>query len=159
MRSLRVGRIFITQGKGEAQTRKSAFDRSLHDANIDNLNLVPVSSIIPPGVMIETEKRQIPSWPVGSFRYAVLGTSSARSGEHIAAAMGWLLAEEGGIIIEQDGHESASSATEAVQAGLEDMKKSRDWHWCVSAATVAVEMTPVEPWGAVVVAAVYEPHL
>ena len=42
-------RIFFTRGKGIHKERLASFEEALRDARIANLNLVYVSSILPPG--------------------------------------------------------------------------------------------------------------
>jgi len=43
------GRFFLTCGRGEGITPLNAFDAALWDAGVGDLNLVKVSSILPPG--------------------------------------------------------------------------------------------------------------
>lgn len=41
-------KIDVVWGHGEGKTSLSAFDRTLLEAGIHNLNLIPLSSVIPP---------------------------------------------------------------------------------------------------------------
>ena len=153
---MEVERIYISQGKGEGHTPKSAFDDALYDAGLGNLNLISVSSIIPPGVEIETNRKLMPKWPVGSFVHAVIGVSTAKKGDKTGIALGWAIAEEGGIIMEQEGHMCSKTADMAVKIALEEMKTRRSWNWIGDSTTISIEIKPSQPWGSVVVAAVYK---
>ena len=153
---MEVERIYITKGKGEGHTSKSAFDDALNDAGLGNLNLISVSSIIPPGSEIEIERTNMPQWPVGSFVHAVLGISNVRKGETTGIALGWAIAKEGGVIMEQEGHNCSKTAEEDVIIALEEMKRRRSWNWIGDSRKISIEIKPSQPWGSVVVAAVYE---
>ena len=45
-------KVSITSGKSEGPTKLNAFDNALLDAGIGNVNLIPVSSIIPASAKI-----------------------------------------------------------------------------------------------------------
>ncbi|MGI4849956.1 MAG: pyruvoyl-dependent arginine decarboxylase [Janthinobacterium lividum] len=47
-------RIFITSAMGNGTTRLAAFDNALFKAGVANFNLIPLSSVIPPGASIQT---------------------------------------------------------------------------------------------------------
>jgi len=68
-------RIIITHGVGEGTTVLTAFDRALLDAGIADLNLVQVSSVLPPGSTV-LRLREVPEGldvPPGSLVPAVYG--------------------------------------------------------------------------------------
>ncbi len=45
-------RVFLTAGRGQHPDRIHAFELALRDAGIEQCNLVPVSSVLPPGCRI-----------------------------------------------------------------------------------------------------------
>lgn len=47
-----IMKVSITSGKSEGPTKLNAFDNALLDAGIGNVNLIPVSSIIPASAKI-----------------------------------------------------------------------------------------------------------
>ena len=49
-------KITVTWGTGVGSTKLSAFDKALWNAGIANLNLIPLSSVIPPNSVIKIKK-------------------------------------------------------------------------------------------------------
>jgi arginine decarboxylase len=78
-------RFTIVAGRSEGGTKLTAFDKALLDAGIGNLNLLKVSSILPPNAEC-VEKLEIPP---GSLTPTAYGSFvSDVSGQLIAAAVG-----------------------------------------------------------------------
>lgn len=75
-----------TAGNAEGSTPLNAFDNALLAAGIGNINLVRVSSILPPGVEIVPLPRIKPGAIVPT---AFASMTSEVPGEIIAAAVGW----------------------------------------------------------------------
>ncbi len=112
------GKFKITAGAGEGKTSLTAFDGALLQAGIGNINLIRVTSILPPhaeecpGLVI----------PPGSLVPTAYGTiSSEEKGELISAAVGiGFAADSFGVIMERAGRESREEAEEAVKIMIED---------------------------------------
>lgn len=105
----------LTAGAGEGGTLLNAFDAALLDAGIGNLNLLRVSSILPPGAVY----RGGLSIPPGSLLPVAYGTiASDTPGDRIAAAvaMGRSTPEEFGVIMECSGHCSREEIEERIRA-------------------------------------------
>ena len=82
-------------GTGKHQTKLGSFERALRDAKIHAYNLVPVSSIIPPGAKIVTREEGLKELVPGQIVFVVLSRISSNTmGQKIVAAIG--LAKEKG---------------------------------------------------------------
>ncbi len=75
----------LVAGKGEGKKKLTAFDRALLDAGVGNMNLLRVSSVLPPACNYVSECRL----PYGSLLPIAYGSiTSDVPGETIAAAIG-----------------------------------------------------------------------
>jgi arginine decarboxylase len=95
-----VTKVAATFGTAEGSTSLNAFDNALLAAGIGNINLVKVSSIVPPAVDIVSLPRIKPGAIVPTA-YAAM--TSEVPGEVIAAAVGWALPDDPrkpGVIME-----------------------------------------------------------
>jgi len=109
-------RFALVAGCGEGLKPLAAFDNALLDAGIGNLNLIRVSSILPPGAQ-QMERLSIPP---GSLVPAAYGTvTSTEPGEIIAAAVAVGLAPPSyGIIMEHAGRTTRDEAARIVREML-----------------------------------------
>lgn len=98
----------LVAGAGEGGTPLNAFDRALLAAKAGNVNLVRVSSILPPGAVYREE---IPL-PLGALVPVAYGAlTSTTPGEIITAAVGVGIPQEGfGVIMEYSGRLSKQEA-------------------------------------------------
>ncbi|WP_248896063.1 pyruvoyl-dependent arginine decarboxylase [Haloplanus halobius] len=148
--------IDVVWGDGEAGTPLSAFDAALADAGIHNYNLVTYSSMIPPGRRVVEAERLDATYGVGAPVGTVLAENEAtRTDETIAAGLGWIRADEGGVMMESSAG-SAAACRADLREKLADAKRIRDWNWEGEPELVVHEYT-VDRTGAVVVGAVYGP--
>lgn len=104
----------MVSGSAEGPTELNAFDNALLASGIGNLNLLRVSSVLPPGCS-ETPELHIPP---GSLTPTAYGTiTSSVPGETIAAAVGIGRTKDSyGMIMEFEGHCSREEAEAAVAA-------------------------------------------
>ncbi|MFD1596709.1 pyruvoyl-dependent arginine decarboxylase [Haloplanus litoreus] len=148
--------IDLAWGHGDAGTPLSAFDAALADAGIHNYNLVTYSSVIPPNRSVVRTGRVEADYgvgrPVGTVHAAA---ETTRSNETVAAGLGWIRAEEGGVLMESTAGSEAAVRSD-LHEKLADAKAVRDWNWRGNAELEVREHT-VDRTGAVVVAAVYGP--
>lgn len=152
-------RIYVTTGTGQAPTELAAFDRALLDGGVANHNLIPLSSMIPPGAEVVTEESgHEDSW--GQVLYVVLAQHrESRIGVEAWAGLGWVQDEESGrgMFVEHDGGNQRSVEAQ-IEASLHSMIASRGMAFGpVQMAIVGLtcEILPV----CAVVAAVYGgPH-
>jgi arginine decarboxylase len=81
--------VFLTAGVGVHKEKLESFELALRDADIAALNLVKVSSILPPGCKVVSRKRGVAQLQPGQIVFVVM--SQAESNEKhrmIAASIG-----------------------------------------------------------------------
>src|SRR5919205_4646801 len=92
--------VCLASGAAEGDSELTAFDNALRKAGIGNVNLIRVSSIVPPGATISP----LPDLPFGALTPAayakVVGTTP---GQHIAACVGVGWTKRGGVLMEASG--------------------------------------------------------
>jgi arginine decarboxylase len=152
--------IELVWGTGSGRTELGAFDAALSDANLHNYNLVELSSIVPEGATVDRVGALEPDrWGVGDLVAVVLASNtSATEGERIAAGLGWELAAEGGVFVENDAP-TAEACERLLDANLADARSIRDWDWTGERGTKVVDhvVGANTGAGAAVVAAVFHP--
>lgn len=107
----RPERFFLTCGRGEGSTPLNAFDAALLDAGIGDLNIVKVSSILPPGCKEGTFSISGGTLVPAAFAYII----SEIPGEVISAAVAVAIPEDSkqpGLIMEYSarGHREEAEA-------------------------------------------------
>lgn len=115
----------LVAGAAEADTRLTAFDRALLEAGIGNVNLLKVSSILPPNA-VELDAVRIPPGALVPTAYGAM--TSEHQGELISAAVGVGIgeADEYGVIMEFSGRCSRQEAEATVRAMVEDAFRYRE---------------------------------
>ena len=114
-----------TVGAADASTPLNAFDAALLAAGIGDVNLVKLSSILPPEVSVGPLPRIRPGALVPT---AFASMTSEVPGETIAAAVGWARADnphEAGVIMEVHDRITASEAERSVERMLEEAFRVR----------------------------------
>ncbi len=115
-----------TAGHAEGATPLNAFDNALLAAGIGNINLVKVSSIIPPEVDIVSLPRIKPGVLIPTAYAAI--TSSGVPGELISAAVGYALPQDrtkAGVIMEHHDKGPKDEAERVVRQMLEEAFRVR----------------------------------
>lgn len=104
----------LVAGAAEGPTTLNAFDNALLAAGIGNLNLLRVSSILPPRAEL-VEELDIPPGSLTPTAYGAI--TSEAPGEQIAAAVGIGFSEDAfGVIMEWSGRGTAQEAEAQVRA-------------------------------------------
>jgi arginine decarboxylase len=120
-----VTKVSVTAGTAEGGTTLNAFDNALLRAGIGNINLIKVSSIVPPEVDIVP----LPTIKPGALvptAYAAI--TSETPGETVAAAVGYALPEDrtkAGVIMEFHGLADRAAAERAIRAMLDEAFRVR----------------------------------
>lgn len=87
---------FLTAGKGHDGHPLAAFDAALRDAGIASQNLVPVSSVFPPGCKLISRAEGTKKLKAGAITFCVMARyESNETGQQIAAALGVALPSDG----------------------------------------------------------------
>jgi arginine decarboxylase len=114
----KISKMATAAGCAEGGSALNAFDNALLAAGIGNVNLVKISSIVPPDVDIVTLPQIRPGTLVPTA-YAAM--TSETPGETIAAAVGYALPEDQsrtGVIMEFHDRTDRATAEQAVHAML-----------------------------------------
>ena len=121
----RITMAAATAGHAEGGTPLNAFDNALLAAGIGNINLVKISSILPPDVlMVELPKIK----PGALIPTAYAAIISEAPGELIAAAVGYALPDDpakNGVIMEFHGHGTREEADRQIRSMLDEAFRVR----------------------------------
>lgn len=122
-------KITVTWGTGSGSTKLSSFDKALWDAGIANLNLICLSSVIPPKSTIEVKKikQNTSGKDYGKRIYVVLAScSTSKFGKNAYAGVGWCMvkSQQKGLFVEHHGQTEAE-VKKKIQNTLTDMVKYR----------------------------------
>lgn len=113
----------LAAGAAEGETPLNAFDNALLAAGIGNLNLIRVSSIVPPGAR-RVDYVDLPPGALAPTAYGAV--TSQQPGELIAAAVAVGVSETGlGIIMEFSGRCSREQAEATVRRMVEEALRGR----------------------------------
>jgi len=116
----------LVAGTAEGKSRLNAFDHALLASGIGNLNLLKVSSILPPGASF-VEKLEIPPGSLTPTAYGSIVSDAP--GEIISAAVAVGFSEDTfGVIMEFSGRCGRAAAEAAVTKMVEEAFESRDLH-------------------------------
>jgi len=121
----RITMAAATAGHAEGGTPLNAFDNALLAAGIGNINLVKISSILPPEVPV----LDLPKIKLGALiptAYAAM--TSDVPGETVAAAVGYGIPDDpakNGVIMEFHGHATQREAEQAIVAMIEEAFRVR----------------------------------
>ena len=121
----RITMAAATSGHAEGGSSLNAFDNALLVAGIGNINLIKVSSIVPPEVaMVELPKIR----PGALIPTAYAAITSETHGESIVAAVGYALPDDpakNGVIMEFHGVGTRAEAERAIDAMLAEAFRVR----------------------------------
>jgi len=120
-----VTKVAATSGSAEGSTPLNAFDNALLAAGIGNINLVKISSIIPPAVDVV---HLPPIKPGAIVPTAYAAVTSEVPGEVVTAAVGWALPENRsrpGVIMEFHDKATRDEAERIVIRMLEEALRVR----------------------------------
>ena len=151
--------ITVRTGTGVGRTSLAAFDAALMEAGVANLNLIHLSSVIPPRSRVTREAPPLEAGH-GDRLYCVLSAGYAEHpGEIVWAGLGWVESEHGGLFVEHTAG-SEESLREQIELTLGDMTASRGGDWgevqmamtsahCVDRAVCALTIAAYDviPWG------------
>lgn len=115
-------RYRLAAGAAEGDAPLTAFDAALLAAGLGNVNLIKVSSILPPGARHDESL----AFPRGALVPTAYGTlTSSQPGQQIAAAVAIGIGPDGfGVIMEYSGTVGAEEAESAVrQMAVEAMQR------------------------------------
>lgn len=119
--------FFLCAGAAEGMTPLNAFDNALMKAGVGNLNLIRLSSILPPRTKLSGPRKFEP----GDYLPIAYGaTGSSEKGEHISAGVAAAIpvdATLNGVIMEFSGTCSAKEAEETVRGMAAEAMRVRGY--------------------------------
>ena len=120
--------IPVVSGSGTGPTELAAFDAALVAAGIADRNLIRLSSVIPPGAVVERSSGPVHApgdW--GDRLYVVLAElRTTQLHDRLAAGIGWVQTDDGkGLFVEHEGH-SLDEVQTHIHDSLESLVRSRD---------------------------------
>ena len=133
--------VFLTRGVGVHRHQLTAFEFALRDADIEQQNLVSVSSILPPGCELISSELGVSSLRAGEITFCVMARAeTAEPGRRIAASIGMARPKDPatyGYISEYHGFGKTGS-----QAG----EYAEDLAATMLASTLGIEFDPDAGW-------------
>ena len=103
--------VCLASGAAEGDSELTAFDNALRKGGIGDVNLIRVSSIVPPGATISP----LPDLPFGALTPAAYAVqTSSVPGMRIAACIGVGWTPRGGVLMEAHGLEVPHSLSHHV---------------------------------------------
>jgi len=147
---------FVTSGRAVSPVSKlNAFDLALRNAKIDQCNIVPVSSVLPPGCR-ETTIKEIPP---GAITFAVMARMDGEEGTTIGAGIAWTWERNRryGLVAEAHGYMDEKALKETLEWKIREMAKIRgieidEIHYRIEAMRV-----PMDHYGCVIAVLVFVP--
>ena len=79
-------RIFLTKGVGQHKEKLVSFEMALRDAKLASFNIVPVSSIFPPGCKIVTVEKGLQGLLPGQIVHTVMAKAASDEPHRLMAA-------------------------------------------------------------------------
>lgn len=148
--------IRISSGAGSGLTRLAAFDAALRSAGVGDLNLIRLSSVIPPGsTLLSVGADDQLHGAHGDRLYCVYAEAYASTpGDEAWAGVGWSRRDDGsgdGLFVEHHGLTRAGVELD-VRLSLEAMSEGRGGHFEQEGVEVAHAQCEGHPVCALVVA-------
>lgn len=147
--------IRVVWGTATGPTPTASYDAALAAANVHNLNLLTVSSVIPADPPLEVVGTAPDLGAVGDALTVVHGRATAAPGQTGAAGVGWARSESGkGIFYEADG-DDAAAVRDRIDEGLAAGRQLRDWSFTDEDRVVREVTAPAAEHATAVVLATY----
>ncbi|MGB9786058.1 MAG: pyruvoyl-dependent arginine decarboxylase [Infirmifilum uzonense] len=116
-------KYFVVKGKGLSKISElMAFNNALRNAGIHNVNLVPVSSILPPGI----EEEPPHPLPPGSVVFVVMSERRLKGPAKISTGISWAHGKPHGYVIEFHTGDSNSYTHARLEEMWEEIRLERN---------------------------------
>ena len=146
--------FFVTSGKATSPVSElNAFDLALRKAGIAQCNLVPVSSILPPGC----KQRRARKTAAGAITYAVIARMEGEEGTMISAGIAWAWEKNRkyGLVAEAHGYMDLPVLRETLEWKIKEMAKIREIEIGKINYRTEVLRVPIDNYGCVMASLVY----
>jgi arginine decarboxylase len=126
MNNLVPTKVFLTKGVGQHKYQLKSFEQALRKAGVAQLNLVTVSSILPPKCKIISREKGVKLLTPGAISFCVMARSDTdEHGRLVASSVGVAVPRDGdkwGYLSEVHGHgmnsQQAGDMAEDLAAGM-----------------------------------------
>lgn len=116
-------RYFVVKGKGLSRVSPlMAFDKALREAGISHLNLVPVSSILPPNI----EEENYRELPAGAVTFLVMSEYRAQGPAKISVGISWARGKPHGYVLEVHSESDGNKSLEKLSQMWAEIRGRRD---------------------------------
>jgi arginine decarboxylase len=133
--------VFLTRGVGIHRHRLTAFEYALRDADIEQQNLVSVSSILPPGCELIPAQLGIATLQPGEITFCVMARAETNEpGRHINASIGLARPKDSAIYGYVSEHHGFGMTEAESGEYAEDLAAS------MLASTLGIEFDPDAAW-------------
>lgn len=147
--------IRVARGTATGPTETAAFDAALAAANLQNYNLVELSSVVPAGADLEVVGTAPDLGPAGTVLDVVMARATAEPHESACAGLGWAREPGGrGIFYEAAGEDEAT-VRDRVETGLAAGRRLRDWSFEEEDLVLATAGPAADAYTTAVVVAAY----
>ena len=134
-------KVFFTKGVGRHKERLQSFELALRNAGVARLNLVTVSSILPPNCKIVSRVKGLPLLSPGEITFTVMArTETNESGRQIVASIGLAQPSEGHQYGYLSEHHAYGQTEEVAGDYAEDLAAT------MLATTLGLEFDPDKAW-------------
>lgn len=134
-------KVFFTKGVGVHKEYLASFELALRDAGIAPFNLVPVSSILPPGCQRISKEEGLKLLPFGSIVYTVISRNATNEPNRlIAASIGIAIPADNQQYGYLSEHHSFGETESVAGEYAEDLAAS------MLASTLGIEFDPDQSW-------------
>ncbi|OGF97390.1 MAG: arginine decarboxylase, pyruvoyl-dependent [Candidatus Glassbacteria bacterium RBG_16_58_8] len=134
-------KIFLTKGVGKHREKLASFELSLRDAGIATVNLVPVSSIYPPGCKVITRKQGVKYLKPGQVVFCVISQNATNEPNRlVAASVGLAIPRDSTMYGYLSEHHSFGQKEKVAGDYAEDLAAG------MLATTLGLEFDPDQSW-------------
>jgi arginine decarboxylase len=134
-------RVFFTKGVGKHKYELQSFELALRDADIEQCNLVYVSSIIPPNCKIISKEKGVQCLRAGEITYVVMSRNSTNEPNRlIGAAVGIAVPKDRSSYGYISEHHSFGTIGKKLEDYTEDLAAT------MLATTLGLEFDPDKAW-------------
>jgi arginine decarboxylase len=133
--------VFLTRGVGSHRERLSSFEEAIRDAGIASVNLVPVSSIFPPGCKVISRTRGVTKLESGQIVFCVMSRNDTNEYRRlVAASVGLAIPRDKSMYGYLSEHHSFGQNEHEAGDYAEDLAAS------MLATTLGVDFEPTAAW-------------
>lgn len=134
-------KVFLTKGVGRHKEKLASFELALRNAGIEKLNLVSVSSILPPNCKFITRERGLQELNPGEITHVVMArTETNENNRLVVASIGCAIPSDSNSYGYLSEHHAAGETEQEAGDYAEDLAAT------MLATTLGIEFDPEKAW-------------